>query len=181
MLNFTNSSEMRNLYAGARAEMHLIFNAHNSIAGNRFENCGRHPLHRPAQRNLLSDNAFIGNRTQVMYVGTRFVEWSDSARGNFSSDHPARPRRRRHRDASRPNDLMTTSCGRSRRRSLLGSPAVQLARWSQAAFPAILPRGVTDSHPLMQPVEIARARSYRRARDRRPSRLVPQRGQRCRP
>jgi nitrous oxidase accessory protein len=34
---------------------------------------------------------------------------------------------------------------------LTGSPAVQLVRWSQAAFPAILPGGVTDSHPLMQP------------------------------
>ena len=33
---------------------------------------------------------------------------------------------------------------------LLGSPAVQLVRWSQSAFPALLPGGVIDSHPLMR-------------------------------
>ena len=33
-------------------------------------------------------------------------------------------------------------------------PAVQLVRWSQSSFPAILPGGVTDSHPLMQPITI---------------------------
>lgn len=37
---------------------------------------------------------------------------------------------------------------------LTGSPAVQLVRWSQSSFPAILPGGVTDSHPLMQPITI---------------------------
>jgi nitrous oxidase accessory protein len=31
---------------------------------------------------------------------------------------------------------------------------VQLVRWSQSSFPAILPGGVTDSHPLMQPLII---------------------------
>ena len=37
---------------------------------------------------------------------------------------------------------------------LTGSPAVQLVRWSQSSFPAVLPGGVTDSHPLMQPLTI---------------------------
>jgi nitrous oxidase accessory protein len=37
---------------------------------------------------------------------------------------------------------------------LLGSPAVQLIRWSQAHFPATLPGGVIDSFPLMEPIEI---------------------------
>jgi nitrous oxidase accessory protein len=37
---------------------------------------------------------------------------------------------------------------------LLGAPVVQLVRWSQAAFPAVLPGGVVDSHPLTAPVEI---------------------------
>ena len=32
---------------------------------------------------------------------------------------------------------------------LMGSPAVQLIRWSQSSFPAILPGGVVDSHPLV--------------------------------
>jgi len=37
----------------------------------------------------------------------------------------------------------------------MGAPAVQLVRWSQAAFPALLPGGVLDRAPLMRPVEIA--------------------------
>ena len=39
--------------------------------------------------------------------------------------------------------------------TLLGAPAVQLIRWSQASFPATLPGGVLDSHPLIAPIEIA--------------------------
>ena len=34
---------------------------------------------------------------------------------------------------------------------LLNSPAVQVIRWAQSQFPAILPGGVVDSHPLMAP------------------------------
>lgn len=38
---------------------------------------------------MLTDNAFIANREQVKYVGTRNMEWSHEGRGNFWSDHPA--------------------------------------------------------------------------------------------
>jgi nitrous oxidase accessory protein len=34
---------------------------------------------------------------------------------------------------------------------LLGSPAVQLIRWAQKEFPALLPGGVVDDKPLMTP------------------------------
>ena len=34
--------------------------------------------------------------------------------------------------------------------NLLGSPAIQLIRWAQREFPALLPGGVIDSAPLMQ-------------------------------
>jgi nitrous oxidase accessory protein len=34
---------------------------------------------------------------------------------------------------------------------LMNSPAVQVIRWAQAQFPALLPGGVVDSHPLMAP------------------------------
>ena len=34
---------------------------------------------------------------------------------------------------------------------LLNSPAVQVIRWAQSRFPAILPGGVVDSHPLIAP------------------------------
>jgi len=35
---------------------------------------------------------------------------------------------------------------------LLGSPAVQLIRWSQSTFPAMLPGGIVDRKPLMHPL-----------------------------
>ena len=34
-------------------------------------------------------------------------------------------------------------------RLLAGSPAVQLIRWTQTQFPALLPGGIVDSAPLM--------------------------------
>ena len=43
-------------------------------------------------------------------------------------------------------------CSQPSAKLLLGSPAVQLVRWSQSAFPALLPGGVIDSHPMMKPV-----------------------------
>ena len=49
-----------------------------------------------------------------------------------------------------PNDLMDSILWSQPSASLLiGSPAVQLIRWSQSSFPATLPGGVVDSHPLM--------------------------------
>lgn len=53
----------------------------------------------------------------------------------------------------RPNDSMDhVLWTQPAAKLLLGSPAVQLVRWSQAAFPALLPGGVIDSFPLMNPV-----------------------------
>jgi nitrous oxidase accessory protein len=162
MMNYTNSSEIRDnlVRGGTQQKCTFIFNAHkNTFVGNRFENCeiGIN-FTAGSERNVIAGNAFIGNRTQVKYVGSRFVEWSDGARGNFWSDHPAFDL-----DGDgiadgvyRPNDLMDHILwSQPAAKLLLGSPAVQLVRWSQAAFPATLPGGVTDSHPLMQPVEIA--------------------------
>jgi nitrous oxidase accessory protein len=161
MMNYTNASKIRGnlVRGGTHQKCTFIFNAHkNAFAGNHFENCGI-GIHFTAgsERNVITGNAFIGNRTQVMYVGTRFVEWSDGARGNFWSDHPAFDLDGDGIADSiyRPNDLMDHILwSQPAAKLLLGSPAVQLVRWSQAAFPAILPGGVTDSHPLMQPVEI---------------------------
>jgi nitrous oxidase accessory protein len=161
MLNYTNSSQIRGnlVRGGTQKKCTFIFNAHkNVIADNRFENCeiGIH-FTAGSERNVIVGNAFIGNRTQVKYVGTRFIEWSDGVRGNFWSDHPAFDLDGNGIADStfRPNDLMDQILwSQPSAKLLLGSPAVQLVRWSQEAFPATLPGGVTDSHPLMQPVEI---------------------------
>lgn len=160
MLNYANNSDISgNLVRGGTEKCTFIYNAHrNLIYGNRFEGCeiGIH-FTAGSERNAVTENAFISNRTQVKFVGTRDVEWSFDGRGNFWSDHPAFDLNGDGIADSRyrPNDLMDHILwSQPAARLLLGSPAVQLVRWSQSSFPATLPGGVLDSFPLMQPVEI---------------------------
>jgi nitrous oxidase accessory protein len=85
-------------------------------------------------------------------VGSRNIEWSFQGRGNFWSDHPVFDLNGDGFADSpfHPNDLMDQILWSQPAAALLmGSPAVQLVRWSQSSFPAILPGGVVDSHPLM--------------------------------
>lgn len=162
MLNFANGGEVRgNLVRGGRHEKcTFIYNAHrNLIHANRFEGCaiGIH-FTAGSERNAIFDNAFIGNREQVRYVGTRDIEWSLEGRGNYWSDHPAFDLDGDGIADSRfrPNDLMDHILwSQPAARLLLGSPAVQLVRHAQAHFPATLPGGVVDSFPAMRPVDIA--------------------------
>jgi len=157
MLNYTNNSDIAgNLVRGAQKCV-FIYNAHkNILAGNRFEGCdiGIH-FTAGSEKNAITGNAFIANRTQVKYVGTRDVEWSLDGRGNFWSDHPAFDL---NGDgiadgAFRPNDLMDHILWSQPAAALLtGAPVVQLVRWSQSSFPATLPGGVVDSAPLMTPL-----------------------------
>lgn len=160
MLNYANSSLVSgNLVRGGENRCAFLYNAHkNRIEGNRFERC-KIGIHFTAgsERNALTGNAFIGNRTQVKYVGSRWLEWSDNGRGNHWSDLAAY-------DVDgdgiadapyRPNDHMDHILWtQPAAKLLLGAPAVQLVRWAQSAFPALLPGGVIDSSPLMRPVEI---------------------------
>ncbi len=161
MLNYANSSKVRgNLVLNGANRCAFIYNAHkNRIEDNRFEGCaiGIH-FTAGSERNAISGNAFIGNRTQVKYAGTRWMDWSVEGRGNHWSDFAAFDLDGDGvADAPyRPNDAMDHVLWRQpAAKWLLGAPAVQLVRWAQAAFPALLPGGVIDSHPLMQPVEIA--------------------------
>jgi nitrous oxidase accessory protein len=103
---------------------------------------------------VITENAFIDNRSQVLYVGTRFLDWSSNGRGNFYSDNPAFDLNGRGvaETPYRPNDLMDQVIWRApAAKMLLNSPAVQVVRWAQANFPAIHPGGVIDSAPLMKP------------------------------
>ena len=160
MLNYANSSKVRgNLVLDGANRCAFIYNAHkNRIEDNRFEGCaiGIH-FTAGSERNAISGNAFIANRTQVKYAGTRWMDWSDKGRGNHWSDYAAFDLDGDGiADAPyRPNDAMDHVLWRQpAAKWLLGAPAVQLVRWAQAAFPALLPGGVIDSHPLMRPVEI---------------------------
>ncbi|MDO5622505.1 MAG: nitrous oxide reductase family maturation protein NosD [Paracoccus sp. (in: a-proteobacteria)] len=165
MLNYANSSDVAgNLVAGPMTggpeKCTFIYNAHrNLLVNNRFEGCdiGIH-FTAGSERNGLTGNAFIGNRTQVKYVGTRDIEWSVEGRGNYWSDHPVFDLNGDGIADSRfrPNDLMDHILWSQPAAALLtGSPAVQMVRWSQANFPATMPGGVVDSFPLTQPVTIA--------------------------
>ncbi len=157
LLNTTNDSRVvGNVVRRSRDKCVFVYNAnHNVLRDNWFEGCpiGIH-FTAGSERNALSGNAFVANRLQVKYVGTRFVDWAHDGRGNYWSDNPAydlngdgiadRP--------YRPNDVMDqllwTLPGA---KALINSPAVQMVRWAQARFPALYPGGVIDSAPLMRP------------------------------
>ena len=157
MLNYTKKSDIfANLVTGGTKKCAFVYNSHrNLLAENRFDGCeiGIH-FTAGSEHNTLTGNAFLGNRTQVKYVGTRDIEWSLNGRGNFWSDHPAFDLDGDARADSvyRPNDLMDHILwSQPAAKLLLGAPAVQLVRWSQSQFPATLPGGVVDSHPLTVP------------------------------
>ncbi|HSF91997.1 MAG TPA: nitrous oxide reductase family maturation protein NosD, partial [Paracoccaceae bacterium] len=161
MLNYTNQSDIfSNQVIGGVEKCAFVYNAHrNLLAENRFEGCdiGIH-FTAGSERNTVTGNAFIGNRTQVKYVGTRDVEWSFDGRGNFWSDHPSFDLNGDARADSiyRPNDLMDHILwSQPAAKLLIGAPAVQLVRWSQEQFPATAPGGVIDSHPLIAAPDLA--------------------------
>ncbi|MFP7570087.1 nitrous oxide reductase family maturation protein NosD [Marivita sp. S2033] len=161
MLNYANNADVSgNLVRGGANRCTFIYNAHkNLIFNNRFEGCeiGIH-FTAGSERNVLTGNAFLGNRTQVKYVGTRDVEWSFEGRGNYWSDHPGFDLGGDGiaDSAFRPNDLMDHILWSQPAAALLtGAPVVQLIRWAQSSFPATLPGGVVDSAPLMEAPQIA--------------------------
>ena len=134
----------------------FIYNANkNRFLENEFNGCaiGIH-FTAGSEGNTMSGNSFINNRNQVKYVGTRYLDWSSDGRGNYWSDNPAFDL-----DGDgigdnpyRPNDVMDKVLWTAPQAKLLAtSPAVQLIRWAQAQFPALLPGGVVDNHPLMVP------------------------------
>lgn len=134
----------------------FIYNANrNKLLGNEFQGCaiGIH-FTAGSEGNTMTGNAFIDNRNQVKYVGTRYLDWSVNGRGNYWSDNPAFDLDGDGigDSAYRPNDLMDKVLWTSPQAKILtSSPAVQIIRWAQVQFPALLPGGVVDSHPLMAP------------------------------
>lgn len=164
LLNYANSSEIDgNAMRGAEKCVFIYDANKNVIRGNWFEGC-RIGIHftAGAERNEIFDNGFVDNETQVMYVGTRSLDWAVAGRGNYWSDNPAFDL---NGDgiadtAYRPNDVTDQIVWRyPQAKLLLNSPATQVLRWAQAAFPAIHPGGVIDSAPLMRPPTVA-ARQY---------------------
>ena len=161
MLNYTNKSDIfENQVSGGAEKCVFVYNSHrNLLASNSFDGCdiGIH-FTAGSERNTITGNAFIANRTQVKYVGMHDVEWSYDGRGNYWSDHPSFDLNGDDRADSiyRPNDLMDHILwSQPAAKLLIGSPAVQLVRWSQEQFPATATGGVIDSHPLIAAPDLA--------------------------
>ena len=134
----------------------FIYNAnHNRFRNNWFEGCeiGIH-FTAGSEGNEVVGNAFVANRNQVKYVGTRYLDWSKGGRGNYWSDNPGFDL---DGDgiadtAYRPNDLVDKVLWTApSAKVLVNSPAMQVIRWAQSQFPAILPGGVVDTKPLITP------------------------------
>ena len=161
MLNYVNDAVIAdNLVRGGGEKCLFMYNAHkNALRDNRFEGCpiGIH-FTAGSERNVISGNAFVGNRNQVKYVGTSAQEWSEDGRGNYWSDFAGFDLNADGiaDQAYRPNDLIDNVLWTQPAASLLlGSPAAQLIRWAQREFPGLLPGGVVDSAPLMSPAPLA--------------------------
>jgi nitrous oxidase accessory protein len=157
LFNYANGSAVEGNAVRGSEKCVFIYNANKNVfRDNWFENC-RIGVHFTAgsERNEIAGNSFVANQSQVMYVGTRSLDWSADGRGNYWSDNPAFDL---NGDgiadtAYRPNDIIDQVIWRApAAKLLLNSPAVQVVRWAQSAFPAIHPGGVIDSAPLMNPV-----------------------------
>lgn len=123
----------------------------NEITGNRIEGCplGLH-FTGGSEKNNVSGNSFINNRTQVKYTGTITYEWS----GNYWSDNSAFDLNGDGQadTAYRPNTVMDRMVWRyPLAKLLLSSPLMEALRVAQSQFPALMPGGIIDSHPLMAP------------------------------
>jgi nitrous oxidase accessory protein len=162
LFNYANDSLIEDNVVRRSAKCVFIYNANkNRVTRNWFEGCdiGVH-FTAGSERNEIAGNAFVGNRTQVMYVGTRSLDWSARGRGNYWSDNPAFDL---NGDgiadtAYRPNDVIDRIVWSvPAAKLLLASPAVQMIRWAEAQFPALHPGGVIDSAPLMKPPAIPAA------------------------
>src|SRR5690606_25813795 len=145
MLNSANHSRVvGNIVRQGREKCAFVYNANrNILRDNWFEGCpiGIH-LTAGSEGNVVSGNAFVNNRLQVKYVGTRYSDWSHEGRGNYWSDNPAfdldgdgiaeRP--------YRPNDVMDEVLWTlPQAKVLTNSPAVQIVRWLQSRFSALFP------------------------------------------
>src|SRR5262249_28114410 len=157
LFNFANGSQIEGNVVRGGGKWVFIYNANkNRFRRNWFQGC-RVGVHFTAgsERNEIAENAFVANQTQVMYVGTRSLDWSSGGRGNYWSDNAAFDL---NGDgiadtAYRPNDVIDQVIWRyPAAKLLLNSPAVQVLHWAQATFPAIHPGGVIDSAPLMHPL-----------------------------
>lgn len=143
------------LISGAEGKAVFVYlDEFNTIRDNLIadSNIGMH-MTAGSDHNLIFGNAFINNRTQVMYVQSLEEEWSWLGRGNYWSDYLGWDL---NGDGLgdvpyRPNDGVDVLLWKyPGARMLMSSPSVLLLRYVQRAFPVFTPPGIRDSHPLMK-------------------------------
>lgn len=160
MMNYANHSRVEDNAVHQAEKCVYFYNANiNHIINNHFEQCdiGVHYTG-AAQGNVIYNNAFVYNQTQVKYVGTRYEDWAYEGKGNYWSDHSGFDLDGDgvSDTAYRPNDIIDQVVWRApSSRILLNSPAVAVVRWAQSQFPALLPGGLMDSAPIMRMPESA--------------------------
>jgi nitrous oxide maturation protein nosD len=148
----------------------FAYNAnYDKIFANHFENC-QIGIHFTAaiEGTTLYENSFINNESQVKYVSTRFLDWGEGGRGNYWSDNSAFDLDGDGfgDSAYRPNGIIDQIIWRAPvARLLMNSPAISIVKWAQSQFPAILPGGVIDSKPLMNPVRNKTTTKYEAMKD----------------
>lgn len=160
MLNYANRSTIEgNKIVNGGNKCVFIYNSNkNAFRRNWFEGCqiGIH-FTGGSERNTMTRSAFIGSRTQVKYVGTKWVEWTHEGTGNYWSDNPAFDL-----DGDgysdlpyKPNDAVDQVMWRyPLAKTLLTSPAVKVLRFAQGQFPGFYPGGVIDTKPMMAPPKL---------------------------
>ncbi len=156
LFNYANRIKVLNNHVtGGPEKCIFIYNSNrNIIQGNLLAGCdiGIH-FTAGSEKNDILGNAFIDNRMQVKYVGTRWLEWSKNGYGNYWSDNSSFDLDGDGIGDSiyRPNDLTDQILWQyPSTKLLMNSPAVLLLKWAQTAFPALHPGGVVDSAPLMK-------------------------------
>ena len=161
LLNYTNRSVLeRNTVRDGKTKCVFIYNSSKNVFHrNLFKGCGI-GIHFTAgsERNQFTENAFIANRHQVKYVGSRWLDWSKNGRGNYWSDNTAFDLNGDGLADTpyKPNDMIDGILwAYPTAKLLLNSPAVRTLRWAQRQFPALYPGGVIDSAPLMRPPKLA--------------------------
>jgi len=155
-LNTARKGEISGNYIYGTADqcLFMYLSIRNVMRDNRFEGCDIGVHVTGSDDNVIADNAFVGNRIQMRYAGTKVYEWSEPGHGNYWSDNSAFDL---NGDgiadtAYRPNNVVDWIVWRyPLSKLLLSSPAMELLRVAQGQFPALYPGGVIDSYPLMAP------------------------------
>lgn len=151
-----HSKVINNVMANNEKGLFLYNSLFNEIRGNIVaeNDIGTH-VWAGSEDNVVADNSFIRNKSQVKYVGMKDEDWSDHGTGNFWSDYLGWDL-----DGDGIGDTPYEANTLMERlvwaypmiKLLLNSPAVQTMRMFENQFPVVRSPGIVDSAPRMRPL-----------------------------